>query len=65
MKKVILLLCFTLFFSFLSAQQITNLQDLKEALKTNGVYAAPKNYKYQATKLDVQGDMLSTEIKKK
>lgn len=62
MKKLILLFCSLILFPYLYAQETIGLQDLKETLIKNGVYSAPKNYKYQVTKLDAQGDTLSTEI---
>jgi len=62
MKKGILSLYFLTLFLFLHGQQPLDLEELKEAVKTNGVYKPQKNYKYQVTKLDAQGDTLSTEL---
>lgn len=63
MKKTILLLSALIFLTSLSAQQETTiLQNLQKALVENGVYQAPKNYKYQATKLNADGDTISVEL---
>ena len=62
MKKVILLLSGLFLFPCLQAQDTTNLVKLQKALVENGVYQAPKNYKYQATKLNAVGDTLSIEL---
>ena len=62
MKKGILLFSFLTFFLFLNGQESIDLNPLKEALITNGVYTPQKNYKYQVTKLDAKGDILSKEV---
>ncbi len=62
MKKVILLFSALTLFPCLQAQDTTNLINLQKALVENGVYKAPKNYKYQATKLNAAGDTLSIEL---
>ena len=62
MKKGTLLFYFLTFFLFLKGQEPVDLAVLKEALITNGVYDSQKNYKYLVTKLDSEGDTLSTEV---
>ncbi len=62
MKKVILLFSALILFSSLQAQDTTNLVNLQKALVENGVYKAPQNYKYRATKLNASGDTLSIEL---
>jgi|GEM_PF-7073188 len=62
MKNRFLFFACLLFLPFLNAQQpLDQLLDLRKELETNRVYTAPKLYKYQVTKLDANGDTLSTE----